>query len=248
MGEEVFADAGCTVLAPSRPGYGRTPLSTGGSVAAYADMVFDLCARLKIARVTAVVGVSGGGPTAATMAARHPELVERLILISAVGWLPYPDSRTRAGSRVVFAPRVERLTWAGVHALARRAPEVLLRTMMRSLSTLPAEQVIAALSTEDRGQLLALFTVMRSGGGFVNDLRPTPDVTAQIAQPTLVIATRTDGGVPFSHAQSLTASIRQAKLIESQADSHFVWLGPDWPTIAARIRAFLGESHTRPGR
>ena len=29
VGEEVFAAAGCTILAPSRPGYGRTPLSTG---------------------------------------------------------------------------------------------------------------------------------------------------------------------------------------------------------------------------
>jgi hypothetical protein len=28
LGEEVFADADCTVLAPSRPGYGRTPRLT----------------------------------------------------------------------------------------------------------------------------------------------------------------------------------------------------------------------------
>lgn len=32
MGEDVFTAAGCTVLAPSRTGYGRTPLSTGTSV------------------------------------------------------------------------------------------------------------------------------------------------------------------------------------------------------------------------
>ena len=66
---------------------------------------------------------------------------------------------------------------------------------------------------------------MRSGRGFLNDLRPTPDVTAQVDQPTLVIATRTDRGVPFAHAQSLLSTIHHAELIESHADSHFVWLG-----------------------
>jgi pimeloyl-ACP methyl ester carboxylesterase len=80
---------------------------------------------------------------------------------------------------------------------------------------------------------------MRSGRGFRNDLRPTPDVTAQIEQPTLVIATRTDLGVPFAHAESLARTIRHATLVESHAHSHFVWLSNDWPPIAARIRAFL---------
>ena len=88
LGEETFAAAGYTILAPSRPGYGRTPLSTGTSVEGYADVVRALCGYLGIARVAAVVGVSGGGPTAATFAARHADLVERLILFSAVGWLP----------------------------------------------------------------------------------------------------------------------------------------------------------------
>jgi pimeloyl-ACP methyl ester carboxylesterase len=44
VGEEAFAAAGCTLLAPSRPGYGRTPLSTGRSVEDYTDVVQALCA------------------------------------------------------------------------------------------------------------------------------------------------------------------------------------------------------------
>ena len=84
VGEDVFAAAGCTLLAPSPPGYGRTPLTTGTSVEGFTDVVRALCADLGIIRITAVVGISGGGPTAATMAARHADLVERLILISAV--------------------------------------------------------------------------------------------------------------------------------------------------------------------
>ena len=244
LGEEVFAAAGCTLLAPSRPGYGRTPLSTGSSVEGYTDVVRALCADLGITRVAAVVGVSGGGPTAATMAARHAGLVDRLILVSAVGWLPYPDRRTRLGAQVVFAARTEAVTWAGIHALARMAPDVCLRLMMSRLSTRPVGEVVAALRAEDRELLLALFAQMRSGRGFLNDLRPTPDVTARIDQPTLVIATRTDGGVPFAQAQSLASTIRNAQLVESRAHTHFVWLGPDWPAIAERIRLFLDTDPT----
>lgn len=245
LGEDVFAADGCTLLAPSRPGYGRTPLSTGGSVEGYTDAVRALCTELGITRVAAVVGVSGGGPTAATMAARHADLVERLILVSAVGWLPFPDRWTRLGAHVGFAVGVEAVTWAGIHALARMAPDSCLRLMMRSLSTRPVGEVVAALSAEDRDLLLALFAQMRSGSGFLNDLRPTPDVTGQINQPTLVIATRTDGGVPFAHAQSLASSIRNAQLVESRAHTHFVWLGPDWPATAERIRLFLDTDPDR---
>ncbi|HEV7710946.1 MAG TPA: alpha/beta hydrolase [Asanoa sp.] len=234
LGEDAFDR---TVLAPSRPGYGRTPLS--GSVWNYCDLVSALCVHLGIDRVAAVVGISGGGPTAATMAARHPLLVERLILVSAVGWLPYPDRLTRLGAHVGFNAATERLTWAGVRALMRLAPDTGLRLMLRSLSTLPVGSVVAALGDDERATLLDLFAHMRSGGGFRNDLRPTPDVTAQIEQPTLVIATRTDRGVPFAHAESLASTIRHATLVESHAHTHLVWLSPDWPRVAARIQAFL---------
>jgi pimeloyl-ACP methyl ester carboxylesterase len=243
LGEDVFAQAGSTVLAPSRPGYGRTPVSTAPTVPAYTDAIRDLCAQLDIGRVDAVVGVSGGGPTAATMAARHGDLVQRLILISAVGWLPYPSRPMRLGSRVVFAGATEPVTWAAIHALAHWTPRLCLRLMVGSLSTLPVNEALAALSRQDRDLLLALFARMRSGHGFVNDLRPTPDITSSIDQPTLVIATRTDGGVPFAHAQSLTSSIRHAHLVESLAPSHLVWLSSDWPAIAERIQQFL---HTDP--
>jgi pimeloyl-ACP methyl ester carboxylesterase len=234
LGEEVFAAAGCTLLAPSRPGYGRTPLSTGTSVEAYTDVVRELCAHLGVTRIAATVGISGGGPTAATMAARHPDLVERLILVSAVSWLPYPDRRTRVGAHLVFAAATEAVTWAGIRALARTAPELCLRLMISGLSTRPVSEVKAELPTGDRDLLLALFTQMRSGHGFINDLRPTPDVTAHILQPTLVIATRADGGVPFTHARSLAAGIRNAELVESRAHTHFVWLAPDWPVSDPR--------------
>jgi pimeloyl-ACP methyl ester carboxylesterase len=54
-----------------------------------------------------------------------------------------------------------------------------------------------------------------------------------------VIAGRNDGSVPFAHAEALVAAVGHGSLVESSADSHFVWLGRDWPVISGRIRDFL---------
>jgi pimeloyl-ACP methyl ester carboxylesterase len=231
---------------PSRPGYGRTPLSTGASVIGFAEVTRALCEHLAITEVAAVVGTSGGGPTAVAMAARHPDLVERLILQCAVGPLPWPDRRTRLGAQVMFAPVVEGVTWRAIGAFMRLAPAASLRMWLGGLSTLPAGQAAAALRPEDRATLVALFRRMRSGRGFRNDLRPAPDTTAELGQPTLVIASRNDGGVPFSHAEALATAIRHAELIESQSASHFVWFGPDWSAIAEKIHAFVASDPPGP--
>lgn len=239
LGEEVFADLGHTVLVPSRPGYGRTPLRTGTSPSGFAEAVGELCRHLGIDRVAAVVGISAGGRTAVTMAARYPETVDRLLLENAVGFLPCPDRRTRFAAKVVFNPVTEKATWAAVHGLMRLAPASGMRLLLRDLSTEPVADVLAAAGDRGRAEMVALFSLMRSGHGFVNDLRSTPDVMSEVAQPTLVIAGRKDGSVPFTHAESLAAGIQRAELVEDEAESHLLWFGSGYPAIAERIRRFL---------
>ncbi|MFC4116957.1 alpha/beta fold hydrolase [Nonomuraea zeae] len=256
LGEDVFTDAGMRVLIPSRPGYGRTPVngpSTGpttgaGTVADFTDTIAHLCRDLGVDQVAAVVGISAGGRTALTMAARHPDLVQRVILQSPVGFLPWPDRRTRLGGRILFHPGIEAVTWALVRTAIRFAPEPALRLLTRDLSLLPVGQVRAQLSAADRVTLTHLYTSMRSGHGFVADMLPVADCTAHISQPALIIATRNDRSVPFSHARSLAAAIARAELMESRADSHMIWFAPDYPAITAQIRAFLlTDHHTADG-
>ncbi len=245
LDERVYAEANVTVLAPSRPGYGRTPLTTGTTLPGFADVTAELCRHLGIERVTAAVGISAGGPTAVALAARHPALVERLITQAAVGPLPYPDRRTRLLAGLMFSPWTEGVTWGGMRALLRRNPDLALRQLLSGLSTLPAEQVLAEFSPEQRTQLVWLFSRMRSGAGFRNDLRPREDLTTEVTQPALVIASRRDGGVPFAHAEALITRIRRAELVESQADHHFYEFGANWPAITATIRAFLAADPKR---
>ena len=208
-------------------------------MAGFTDVVRALCAHLGITKLAAVVGIAGGGPSAVTMAARHPDLVERLILQSAVGWVPWPQRHIRIGAHLALAAGTERATWALLRVLLRVAPDLGLRLLLRALSTLPVRQVVAALRPQDRTTLLALYQHMRSGHGFLNDLRATPDVSADVRQPTLIVATRHDRGVPFTHAEAFAATIPHATLVESVADSHLIWFGPDWPAIADQIQSFL---------
>jgi pimeloyl-ACP methyl ester carboxylesterase len=248
LGEEVFAEAGYTVLAPSRPGYGRTPLAAGTSPEGFAQVAAELCGRLGIGSLAAVVGQSAGGPSAVTMAARCPALVERLILQSAVGPLPWPDRRrTRLGGKVVFSPRAERLTWALMHALVRRAPDMGLRLLLGGLSVQPAGPALAAMTRPHQTLAAALFERMRSGSGFSADLRNFADTAAYrrtaagVGQPALVIASPDDAAVPFTHARALAGVLPNARLITSRASGHFIWFSDDYPAIAAAITGFLDD-------
>jgi pimeloyl-ACP methyl ester carboxylesterase len=245
LGEEVFADAGYTILAPSRPGYGRTPITTGTSLEGFAEVVAELCEQLGIGSVAAVVGQSAGGPSAVTIAARCPALVERLILQSAVGPLPWPGPLTRLGSRVAFSRRTEHLTWALMHILLRRTPAVGLRLLLRNLSLQPVGSVLTALAEPHRDLALALFERMRSGGGFCADLCNFTDIAgyretaAGVGQAALVISSPTDAAVPFVHALALADALPNARLIASRAPGHFIWFGDDYPAIAATITSFM---------
>ncbi|GAA3221771.1 alpha/beta hydrolase [Actinocorallia longicatena] len=254
LGEEAFAEAGYTILAPSRPGYGRTPALLGGCPPERcADMVAELCDVLGLRRLAAVVGQSAGGPPAVSLAARHPILVQRLILQSAVGPVPWPDRRTRWGGGVVFHPRIEAVTWSLLHAMTRQAPRLALRLLLPELTCRPVTELLADLDTSGRASLLDLFSRMRSSAGFLNDLRvlAAPDRCARTAadaslavQPALVIAAPSDGSVSYAHAEALTASLPNARSIDSRALSHMIWLGADYPDIAAAMLRFLA---LRPG-
>lgn len=118
-------------------------------------------------------------------------------------------------------------------------PQTALRALLGSLTLKSGRDVLATLEPADRATVTALFAGMRSGAGFLNDLAEYPDTAGEVAQPTLLVATRTDGAVPFTHSETLAAEIPRARLLESTADTHLIWYSPDYPTIAEEIQQFL---------
>jgi pimeloyl-ACP methyl ester carboxylesterase len=243
LGEDALVAAGYTVLVPSRPGYGRTPLWPQGSDPTdCAARVAKLCRHLRLGPVTAVVGVSAGAPTAVAMAVREGPRVRSLVLQSPRSSLPWPEGATRAVARVAFRAPVERLPWALTHALVRRSPELGVRLMMGSLSTLPSRQVVADLTPDERLRLRLLFAGMRSGRGFANDLRQRVDPAQEraVTQPTLIVRSPWDGQVGPAHAHRLHESIPGSSVFESPALSHLLWFGPGAAATEERTLEFIG--------
>jgi pimeloyl-ACP methyl ester carboxylesterase len=247
LGERDLLDLGLRILAVSRPGYGRTPVITATTRTGFGDVVAQLCRYLGIDRLAAVVGMSHGGPAAVALAAGHPELVERLILESAVSSLPWPGRATRVGAHLAFSSRTAPLTWRLTGALARQAPGVFLRIMLRALSTGSGSRVLADLSLADRAEVLALFRSMRASHGFLHDLREPvdPSLEARVRCPTLIIASPWDSQVTPRHAEHLRRHVRGATLIWSHAPSHLIWFGASARERTEPLKGFLAEAPQR---
>ncbi len=241
LGEQAFIENGYTVLIPSRPGYGRTAMTAGPGPAEFAATIETLCSHLGLERILAVVGVSAGGPTAVAMAAHQPKRVHSLVLHCARSSLPFPTGATRMVARVAFAPRLEAGSWAMTRQLMRRAPEAGLRMMMGSLPTLPGRRVAEDLAAHERPVLVEAFAGMRSGSGFLIDVRHPVDPALEraVTQPTLVVTSRADGQVGREHADQLSRNIASSTTWLSPSLSHLLWFGSGGPATDQRTEDFL---------
>jgi pimeloyl-ACP methyl ester carboxylesterase len=231
-------DLGYRVVIPSRPGYGRTPLATGKTAGEAADALVALLDELGIEK-TDVMAISAGGRTALQLAGRHPARVKRLILQCALSRDDWLDAKTTAAAYVMFNPVTEGIFWAVFRAVARIYPEQILKTMMGNLTTLDPAEVIKRMTPAERQLAHKFLTECRSGRGFLNDIKQRSGELGRISAPTLIIHTRFDGSVDFSHAEYSAQHIPHAQLFAVPAQSHFMWFGPAATEIEAKLTEFL---------
>jgi len=105
------------VIAPDLPGFGHSekpdPTRYAYGYDTFADSLFDLVAALGTGRVH-VCGHGMGGGVALTLAALHPSIVHKLVLISA---LVYPGDEHRL-DRTARLPAIGALLWRQVMGFA----------------------------------------------------------------------------------------------------------------------------------
>lgn len=246
IGEHIYTQLGHGVLCFSRPGYGRTEVGPL-TAAEFTTLIDETCQALEVAHPAAAVGISLGGLQAIHTAISTPELAPKLILHScAPSALPYPDTwLERVAGPLAFGSATQKWTWAFIRrAVARDAG---LKIMMKSLSRAPEAQWWSKMSETDRESARALFNAMESGYGFINDVRQAGSrlngyrahIQTLVAAPTLITASRHDGGVSFRHAENLAKTIPHADLYETDAATHLYWIGDAQTDITQAIRRFL---------
>jgi pimeloyl-ACP methyl ester carboxylesterase len=115
------------VIAPDLPGFGFSEMPAEEiSIPGYGRTVAALCELLGIERA-AVIGNSMGGFVSAELTIQRPELVERLVLVSAAG---FSTSKARREPAIVWG----RANTAIATRLAARTEPVLRRPVLRHLT------------------------------------------------------------------------------------------------------------------
>lgn len=237
-----LAEGGCEVVAPSRPGYLRTPLRSGRTPGEQADLFAALLDALGIERVT-IFGFSSGGPTAVHFAARHPDRTAALLLDTAV-LLPFepPIGRLR---RATFesGPAV----WL-THQLATRMPGLMSSFMISGVSvgsSKEQQRVAAAWITSDPKRLRNVQEQWRSiaprkdrRAGWANDLANEAELAplpfADVAAPALIAYGANDAIVPIEHATNAAQQIAGAELLIVEEGHHLLSMSPHYGPVAAR--------------
>ncbi|SIT66563.1 alpha/beta fold hydrolase [Microbacterium sp. RU33B] len=220
------------VIAPSRPGYLGTPLTTGLTPSEQADAMIALLDELGV-RSAVVLGVSGGGMAAAALAARHPERVRGLVLWSAV--------TTPARIPVwplTHGPLARRSTGEALLRALRRSPRLLIGRAARDETA--AESALAIAET--------VFPIQPRRDGLVNDARQASrldaGMLADITVPVLVVHGTKDRNVPYRHAENAMRALPHARLVTVTGADH--WTTPADRQAREALRTYLDEMPSAP--
>lgn len=187
------------IVALDLPGFGESPMprETWGTEH-YADLVAGTLDLLGVER-GAFVGHSYGAKTSVYLAARRPELVDKLVLAGASGLRSAPSPRVRAKRIISRAAR-----FAGRLGPPGRA----LRTALYGR--------IASRDYVEAGAMRPI--LVRVVGEDFSALLP------RIRCPVLLIWGTRDDAVPVSHARRIESLIPDAGLVLFQGAGHFAYL------------------------
>jgi pimeloyl-ACP methyl ester carboxylesterase len=229
---ENLVPAGFGVISASRPGYLRTPVSTGPTmdqaVAAYAALLDTL----GVDRV-AVVGGSGGGPAAIAMAAKYPDRIWAVgHLFGLAGGLPpgddAPPPPPALGQRLILTLFGDGFVEWALLNLNRRFPASLLYSEGFGMINEDARQRLFS----DPGILDRFDTMLWTGYSLNREAGRDLDVeqfrrldqglASTILAPAFFIHGTDDNNAPFELAQTLAGRMPNAEFHAVAGADHWM--------------------------
>lgn len=230
------------VIALDLPGFGRSPLpSSEITIGLFCDVLIALIHQLDLGAVT-LIGNSMGGQISAKLAIEHPELVERMVLVSPAGvttdiarnpqilwvlktfgWLYDAGARTarRTSDPLSKNPALRRALMGVVCRYPERLPGALVARQLFGAGTAGFAPSVLALGHCDLA-----------------------DELERISVPTLLVWGRNDRLVPSSDARIWARDIEEAEAIIYEDTGHMAML--ERPArFNADARSFLKRTRDR---
>lgn len=217
-----------TYICVSRPGYLRTPLSSGETPEEQADLYVELLNHLHIQNAT-IIAISGGGPAGIQFALRHPERCNGLVMISGVAQ-HYAEEEILQS----FPP---------LKRLIRRLYTKLVTMDMIMYLALPFARIQPSGSaTFELARTATLYSQRKVG--YENDMRQFARITRypleQIQTPTFVIHGTSDDEVLFDNAELLARTVPNVRLMAISGGSHLSFY-THATTVMPALRTFLTQ-------
>lgn len=179
-----------------------------------------------------IFGISQGCATAISFAARHPEMVSRLVLMGGFtrGW--------RAGKNESVRKQWEALITVTRQGWGRETTAF--RQIFTSLFAPTAgEEQKAWLDGIQRASASAENAAMFLEA--VGDLDITP-LLEQVSCPALVLHCRGDEIIPFDAGRWIAANLPNARFVPLESRNHILFpTDPAWQQLIAEIERFLAE-------
>jgi len=216
------------VIAPDRPGIGRSDPVPMVSVSDYASEFRALADALDIDRFT-LLGYSGGGPYALAIAHEMPERVALAEIVAGAGeigaWASLKDlsrSDRQLTLLAVHAPFAARAVLRVADVAARTVPGVALRSVATEMIE-PDRRVLDHLG---KAGALALFSqaLAQSSVGAVRDYallaRPWHVALEEIHVPVRCWHGTADNMVPLAHSEAMIERLPDALLTTWPGEGH----------------------------
>lgn len=228
------------LITPSRPGYGKTPLSDNKNPRQTADLIMELLKGLSVDNII-VYGISAGGLTAIELAGNYPNKVSKLILASAVSkkWLD-EQGKIYKTAKKMFNPKIEKIVWGMVRFFSSIFPNMIAKSFYPQFSKNPVHK----LKKVDIKELVSTMKFYNSKMGFLNDIDQNinDEIITKIKCPTLIIHSENDSSVPLEHAKYSNQMITSSKIEILQNDwGHLFWIGADSKSSIEKTIEFIKE-------
>jgi pimeloyl-ACP methyl ester carboxylesterase len=219
------------VIAPDLPGFGESekpaPAKYPYGYDGFAESLVDLVAGLRVGRVSAC-GHAMGGAVALVLAAQHPDLVEKLVLVDPIVYGARRGAMASAATVPVLGPILFKQMY-GRATFRRFFPD----GAEGDGASARVERLFAAFDAPAARE--AAYATMLA----TLDTRPLVASVPRVAAPTLVAWGRDDRAVPVDHGRRLARELRRARFEVFDCGHSPAEEVPD--AFAAVTTAFLTE-------